>query len=72
VHLIDRLIRLHIREFEDGRDREGHHPKAGGDDETNALHAAPPQDVLKRRISDIQDKAAQAHITLPEARWRAV
>ena len=52
AHVIDRLAHLRVREFENRGCGEAHHPKAGGEDETNTLHGMPSQNVLKRRLYD--------------------
>ncbi len=41
TQFIDRLAHLRIRKFENGGHGEAHHPKAGGDDETDTLHGTP-------------------------------
>ena len=48
THVIDRLAHLPVRQFERGEHGAAHHLKAGEDEETDALHGASPQDVLKR------------------------
>jgi hypothetical protein len=53
MHIIDRLVHLLIRVFEDGERANAQHLKAWQRDETDALHGSPFAIVLKRRLYDI-------------------
>src|SRR5258707_10719334 len=50
AHVVDWLVHLLIREFEHRERGKAHHLKAGQDDDTDMLHKASSDSVLKRRF----------------------